>query len=250
VDDAKAGRLIRAVRVKLVLRQEDLSAMARVDRKVIYLIESGRLAEVSVKHFRRVCGALGIESAVDLRWHGGLGDRLIDTGHAAIVELVVATLRKAGWEVMPEFSCNVFGDRGSVDILAWHVGSRTLLIIEVKTRLTDLQATLHALSRKVRVVPGDAADRLGWKRAALGTVIVAAGTHGNRSVVEAHRATFEAVLPARTTAIKQWLRMPSGDLSGIWFVPLARGTRAADAVATRVRKSRAAGSPRTLPSAP
>lgn len=239
MDDVKAGRLIRAVRVRMALRQEDLSGMAGVDRKVIYLIESGRLAEVSVKHFRSVCGALGIENGVDVRWRGGLGDRLVDYGHAAIVELAVAALRAAGWDVMPEFSFNVYGDRGSVDVLAWHAGSRALLIVEVKTRLTDLQATLHALSRKVRVVPADAAARLGWTRSALGTVVVAAATHANRSVVDAHRSTFEAVLPARTTAVKQWICQPSGDLRGIWFVPVARGTRAADAIATRVRKSRA-----------
>jgi phage tail protein X len=210
-----------------------------VHQRVVWLIESGRLADVSVRRFRRVCAALSIENGLDLRWHGGLGDRLIDTGHAAIVESVIGALRNAGWEVTPEFSFNVFGDRGSVDILAWHVRSRTLLIVEVKSRLTDLQSILHALSRKVRVVPGDAADRLGWRRAALGTVIVAAATHGNRSVVERHHATFAAVLPARTTSIKRWLRKPDRDMGGIWFVPLTRGSRAADAVSTRVRKSRA-----------
>jgi hypothetical protein len=239
VDDVKAGRLIRAVRVRLALRQVDVAAIASVHQRVIWLIENGRLAEVSVKRFRRVCSALSVEYGLELRWRGGLGDRLIDTGHAAIVEQVIGALRDAGWEVVPEFSFNVYGDRGSVDILAWHGPSRTLLIIEVKTRLTGLQATLHALSRKVRVVPSDAAGRLGWKRAALGTVIVAAATHGNRSVVERHQATFEAALPARTASIKRWLRKPDGDLSGIWFVPLTRGTRAADAVSARVRRPRA-----------
>jgi hypothetical protein len=235
MDDIRAGRLITAVRVHLTLRQIDVSTMAGVHQKVVSLIETGRLAEVSVKRFRKVCTALGIESGVDLRWRGGLGDRLIDTGHAAIVEAVIAVLHDAGWATLPEHSFNVYGDRGSVDVLAWHAATRTLLIVEVKTRLTDLQATLHALSRKVRVVPGDAADRLGWKRRALGTLVVVAATHGNRSIVDAHRATFDAVLPARTVAIKRWLRAPVGDLSGVWFVPVTRGSRAAKAVGGRVR---------------
>jgi hypothetical protein len=82
-----------------------------VHQRVVWLIESGRLADVSVRRFRRVCAALSIENGLDLRWHGGLGDRLIDTGHAAIVESVIGALRNAGWEVTPEFSFNVFGDR-------------------------------------------------------------------------------------------------------------------------------------------
>lgn len=239
MDDRRAGRFIAAVRVRLGLRQDDVADLAHVDQKVVWLIESGRLELVSVKRFRRVCSALEIESSVDLRWRRGLADRLIDTGHAAIVEVVIAALREAGWETVPEFSFNVFGDRGSVDILAWHAPTRTLLIIEVKTRLTDLQAMLLSLSRKVRVVPAEAAERLGWRRAALGTILVVASTHGNRSVVEQHRATFQAVLPAATVATKRWLRAPSGDLSGVWFVPLTRGSRGAQAVTSRVRQARA-----------
>lgn len=238
VDDRRAGRFVAAIRIHLALRQDDLADAAHVSQNVITLIETGRLERVSLRNFRRVCAALDIDAGFDLRWHGGRGDRLIDTGHAAIVEAVISWLRGAGWEPLPEFSFNVYGDRGSVDILAWHPTTRTLLIVEVKTRLTDLQAMLLSLSRKVRVVPGDAAERLGWARSALGTLVVAAATHGNRSLVESHRATFDAVLPARTTAIKRWLRSPSGDLAGVWFVPLPAGSPGAKAVAGRVRRPR------------
>ena len=238
MDDRRAGRFVAAVRIHLALRQDDLAAAARVSQNVITLIETGRLERVSLRNFCRVCAALEIDAGFDLRWRGGLGDRLIDTGHAAIVEAIIAWLRRAGWEPIPEFSFNVYGDRGSVDILAWQAPTRTLLIVEVKTRLTDLQAMLMTLSRKVRVVPGDAAERLGWARSGLGTIVVAAATHGNRSVVAAHRATFDAAFPARTAAVKRWLRSPSGDLAGVWFVPLPAGSRGAKSVAGRVRRPR------------
>jgi len=235
MDDRRAGRYVAAVRVHLGLRQDDIARMAGVDQKVVSLIETGHLDRVSVKRFRRVCTALEIESSIDLRWRSGLGDRLIDTAHAAIVESVVITLGRAGWEVTPEFSFNVFGDRGSVDVLAWHPATRALLIIEVKTRLTDLQAMLLSLSRKVRVVPGEVARVQGLARSSLGTVLVVAATHGNRSVVDQHRATFTAVMPATTAEVKRWLTSPSRDLAGIWFVPLTRGSRAAKALAGRIR---------------
>lgn len=234
VDDLKAGRLIRAVRVRLRLRQDDLGRIAGVHQRVVYLIESGQLERVSVRRFRRVCAALQIDSSLELRWRGGLGDRLVDAGHAGLVETVLAELVRAGWETLPEHSFNVYGDRGSVDILAWHAATRTLLIIEVKTILTDLQATFISLSRKVRVVPGDV-ERLGWHRLALGNVIVVAATHGNRSTVASHQAMFDAVLPSRTVDVKRWIRSPHGDLGGVWFVPVTPGSRLTNAASTRVR---------------
>jgi transcriptional regulator with XRE-family HTH domain len=239
VDDRRAGRFVAAIRVQLGLRQDDVGTRAGVDQKVISLIETGQMDRVSVRRFRRVCAALGIDSSIELRWRGGQADRLIDAGHAAIVEAVMNLLAEAGWDTTPEFSFNVFGDRGSVDILAWHSRSRTLLIVEVKTRLTDLQAMLLSLCRKVRVVPSEAASRSGWHRTGLGTIVVVAATHGNRTVLREHRATFEAVLPATTAEVKRWLRTPTGDLAGVWFVPLTRGSRAAKVVTGRVRATHA-----------
>src|SRR4051794_38267243 len=147
--DDRAGRLVAAVRRHLGLRQVDVARAATVDQKVVSLIERGELPRVSVDAFRRVCAALGIDPVLELRWRGGHGERLIDRVHSAIVERVVAELAGAGWGCEPEFSFNVFGERGSVDVLAWHPASRALLIVEAKSRFTDLQALLMALSRKV-----------------------------------------------------------------------------------------------------
>jgi transcriptional regulator with XRE-family HTH domain len=244
MDDAKVGRLVRTVRVHLGLRQIDVAARAAVSQTLISLIEAGQLERVSVARFRRVCATLGIECAVEVRWRGGFGDRLIDRGHAAIVELVIGALKEAGWESVAEFSFNVYGDRGSVDVLAWHAETRTLLIVEVKTRLTDLQAMLLSQSRKTRVVPTEAAKRLGWRPEVVGSVLAVAGTHANRSVVRAHRATFDAVLPATSVRVKQWIRGPRGDLAGVWFVPFTRETGVAKAVTARVRPVKRAPGPR------
>ena len=42
------------------------------------------------------------------------------------------------------------GERGSIDILAWHPLTRVLLVIEIKSVVPDIQATLAGLDRKVR----------------------------------------------------------------------------------------------------
>jgi Helix-turn-helix. len=240
--DDRAGRLAAAVRRHLGLRQIDVARMAKVDQKVVSLIERGQLERVSVQRFRAVCAVLGIEPVLDLRWRGGQVDRLIDRGHAHIVERVIAELGSLGWEVVPEFTFNHFGERGSVDVLAWHAATRVLLIVEVKTRLTDLQAMLMSLSRKIRLVPGLVARDRGWERRALGRIVVIADTHANRSTVATHRATFDASFQSRTAATRGWLRSPSGDLAGLWFIAMeGHGVRGMEA-GRRVRARRIAGS--------
>lgn len=233
--DQRAGRLVAAVRRHLGLRQSDLSRLADVDQKTISLIETGHLARVSVERFRRVCAALGIEHEVMLRWRGGLGDRLIDRGHAAIVEIVIAELERRGWQVVPEFSFNVYGERGSVDVLAWHPIHQALLIVEVKTIVTDIQSLLMSMSRKVRLVPPLVAEERGWRRRAFGRVLVVAGTRVNRSTVASHAATFDAAFPRRSRETRGWLRDPVGDLAGLWFVAIRTDSPANRVARTRVQ---------------
>ena len=204
------------------MRQIDLARAAGVDQKVVSLLERGEFVRVSVARFRRVCAALKIEPVLELRWRGGLGDRLIDRGHARIVEAVIAELRRLGWECLAEYTFNVYGERGSVDVLGWHPVHRALLIVEVKTVVTDMQAMLGSLSRKVRLAPGEVARERGWDRLVLAHVVVAADTRANRSTVATHRATFDASFPRRTTDVRAWLRSPRTDMAGLWLLALRR----------------------------
>jgi hypothetical protein len=239
MNDERAGALIAAVRVHLHLRQVDLGDLANVGQKVVSLLERGLFEQVSVRNQRRVCAALGIESELQLRWRGGLGDRLIDRVHASVVELVTAELIRNGWEVLPEFTFNHFGERGSVDILAWHPGRRALLIIEVKSRIHDVQGLLMSMSRKVRVVPSIVAEERHWDRLALAHLVALPDSHVNRAVVSAHPATFDAAFPARTAACKRWVSDPVGDLAGLWFLPRIPGPTSDRVSPRRVRGAHA-----------
>lgn len=251
MNDDRAGRLIASVRRYLGLRQVDVAGAAGVDQKVVSLLENGRLERVSVERFRKVCSALGIEPVLDLRWRGGLGDRLIDRDHARIVEAVIAELIRLGWEPLPEYTFNVYGERGSVDVLAWHPVKRALLLIEVKTRLTDLQQMLMSLSRKVRLVPALVAEERGWVRLALGHLVVMLDTRSNRLTVGRHEGTFAATFPSRTAAVRAWLRSPVGDLAGLWFLALRREAHPEDRLSQRVKRSPArTGGNASVPEAP
>ena len=142
---------------------------------------------------------------------------MVDRDHAAIVEYIVGRLRLWGWEVRLEYGFNHYGDRGSVDILAWHPGERVLLIIEVKSRLTDLQDMLNSLGRKMRVVPPIVA-RDGRAPVATGCLLAILGTTANRRVVAQHPQTFSATFPDRGADVIRRLRRPTDPLRGLWFV--------------------------------
>lgn len=64
--------------------------------------------------------------------------KLLDAGHARLADRVVGLLRAAGWAVIVEYTFSHYGERGSVDIVAWHAAARTLFIVEIKTILLDV----------------------------------------------------------------------------------------------------------------
>lgn len=234
MEDRRVGRLFRAVRQHRLLRQSDVAARAGISQKALSDVELGRLASVGLGKLRRIAAVLDVAVSIDARYHGGKGDRLLDRAHAHLVNALVRILENEGWETLPEFTFNHYGDRGSVDILAWHAATRTLLIIEVKATLTDLQDLLAALSRKVRVVPSVVRRELDWRPEHVGRILVVGDTKASRSIVARHAALFENAFPARSREARAWIRRPIGAISALWF--LTAGGREAGAAKERIRR--------------
>jgi transcriptional regulator with XRE-family HTH domain len=130
------GLRIRALRIHKRLRQIDVARVAGVSRGVVSKVERGLLQNVQVGQIERIVAALGATLDVRVRWHGEQLDRLVDDVHARLVEAVVAMLRAAGWEVVVEASFSFWGERGSVDVLAYFPPLRILLVIEGQVRRT------------------------------------------------------------------------------------------------------------------
>jgi hypothetical protein len=182
-------------------------------------VERGQIERMTVRTVRSICSVLEIRLPFDPMWRGGQLARLLDSRHAAAVERIVALLRALGWEAAPEYTFSVFGERGSVDVLAWRPRERALLIVEVKTELDDLQDLLSVLDRKVRLVPRLVAAERGWRAAALGVVVVLRESSGARDAVARHLATFSASLPQRNVEIRRWVANPGASgLRGVWFL--------------------------------
>lgn len=181
-------------------------------------LERGQIEHLRLETIRPMCRALDMSISLEPRWRGSDLDRLLDAEHAMLVEECVRRLRADGWEPLVEYSFNHFGDRGSVDVVAWHAARRALLIVEVKSRIVDIQALTGAIDRKVRVVPGLLARDRRWRAAHVGVVLVIAETTANRQQVRRHPATFGVAFPAGTVEVRRWLRSPDGSLRGTWFL--------------------------------
>lgn len=240
VDDVRVGRLFRAVRKRRHWRQSDVGEQAGVSQQLVALIEAGRLDLVNVRTLRAVAAVLEIRLPFEPQWRGGSADRLLDARHAAIVNIVVAILAALGWICVPEYTFSHFGERGSVDILAWHPVFRALLIIEVKSRVFDVQALFMGVDRKARLMPLIVAKERGWQPVVVGRVVVLEESTANRSTVQRHQAAFDAALPATSRAVRTWLREPGTPLAGVWFLTLTNtaGAMRKDASSERVRRRR------------
>jgi transcriptional regulator with XRE-family HTH domain len=221
-DDFKLGRMVKDVRLSRDLRQEDLAARAGVSREAVSRLERGLLDGITVGTLRAISRGLAMPPVVSLGWRAPELERLRDRLHAALVEQVAGVLLAAGWEIAPEHSFNHYGERGAVDVLAWHSLRQALLVVETKTRLWDLQETLVTLDRKRRLLPELAERDRGWHARVLGVVLAMPEMSTHRHVVERHANTFGAALPDRQLELRRWLQRPDRDLRAIWFLPISR----------------------------
>jgi hypothetical protein len=182
-------------------------------------VECGRIEDVSLRALRRHARALGGELRVELLFRGGELDRLMDEGHAALVGAVATRLEHLGWETRPEVSFAVFGERGSVDLVAWHAGSATLLVIEVKTELVSIEETLRRHDAKTRLAARIVEERFGWRPRRVARLLVLPDATTPRRQVRHNDAVLRTAYPARGARLRAWLRSPSGSVAGLAFVP-------------------------------
>jgi transcriptional regulator with XRE-family HTH domain len=185
VDDVQLGRSIRALRRRRGWRQADLAAAAGVSQTLVSSLERGHLDGVAMGTLRRVLAALDARVEVGVRWRGGALDRLLDERHASLVGRVVEQLQSAGWVVRVEASYAHYGERGSVDVLAFHPASRTLLIVEGKTELASIEATLWKVDEKVRLAR-ILANGAGWEARMAARLLVLPSTTTARRAVKRH----------------------------------------------------------------
>ena len=195
------------------------SRQSQVSRTIVGRIEHGRLATIPIGTIRRVAAALDARFDTVVHWQGGDLGRLINVRHAAMHEaMAVFMAGLGGWVAEPEVSFSIYGERGVIDVLAWHPGRRILLVIELKTELVDINDLMGAADRRRRLATTLARER-GWDPLTIGLWVVVAESRTNRRAVAAYESVLRAKFPMDGRAMRHWLHNPVGRVDALGFLP-------------------------------
>jgi hypothetical protein len=195
---------------------ENASALSQSE---ISLFERGRIDGMTIKTVRTILGGMDAELVLYARWRGGELDRLLDAGHARLCEDFARLLVERAWEVVPEVSYSIYGERGSIDLLGWHADTQTLLITEVKAEVASVEGTFRKHDEKVRLGPAIALERFGWTPTVVARLLVFPEHRTVRRQIEDKAALFGRAYPARNVEVRRWLRKPGSPMSGLLFLP-------------------------------
>lgn len=223
----RLGGLVRAVRMKRRMRQQDVADRARVSQSVVSRLERGHIDRLSLPQIEAVCTVLEVRVDLVGRWHGGDAGRLMNAAHSSMHEAAARWFARLWpqWTLAPEVTFSIYGERGVIDILAWHAPSRTLLIVELKTELVDVNELAGTADRRRRLADEIARQR-GWRPTRVGVWVVLASGRTNRRHVADHSALLRNAFPADGGALRRWLRQPDGSIAALslesFRAPIAR----------------------------
>jgi transcriptional regulator with XRE-family HTH domain len=224
MDRFRFGRAVRALRERRGWRQIDLGERVGVSRTLVGRIERGAVSGIPFDRLVAVAEALDGQLGLDFRWRGEQLDRLVDERHAAIIDELVGIHRAARWDVAVEVTFSIYGERGSIDVFAWHPVRRVVAINEVKGSVGEAGNTVIGVDRKARLAPRIAAER-GWECRGVARFLVVADSSTSRDRIARHAETFRTAFPAGTRESLAWIRDPVGPPpSGIVFLK-ARNAR-------------------------
>jgi transcriptional regulator with XRE-family HTH domain len=234
MDDPTLGRLIRMLRHHRNWRMDDLASRAGVGLSTVERLEAGRIKKMQLTSIRAVVGAFGLSVDLGVRGLSASSDRLLDERHAQLQGACVAWLATLGWLTQIEVSYSLYGERGSIDILTWHSSTSTLLVIEIKSELVSVEATLRKLDEKVRLAPR-IGRQVGWQPKVVGRLLVLPDESTQHRRVQAHAPVLDRALPSRTRQVRAWCRKPSGSLAGLLFLGHTKRRGGASGGGSRVR---------------
>lgn len=190
------GRELRVARLTAGMTQREVGLQLQRSASHVSRVEHGLLRSLHLSGLARHAAVVGLRPWV--RLYPTIG-RPLDAAQLALFARFRARIG-AGWKVVLEAPMPLHGDLRAADALLVIAGCRVM--VELITRLADVQAQLRAAHRKQRDL---GADRL--------IFVVAATTTNRRAVRDAASAIREA-LPLGTKEILAALaadRDPGGD---------------------------------------
>jgi len=243
VNVARIARIVRTLRRRRGWRQADLATRAEVSQQSVSLVECAQATRLSITTLERVLTALEAEIDLVVRWRGRQLERLLDEGHAQLMGRLAERLEAAGWMVRTEVTYAHYGEGGSIDLLAFKDDRRALLVTEIKTEITSADATLRKHDEKARLGGQVAGERLGWQSDSVSRLLVLPDATTPRRHIARQDRLFERAYPLRGPELRAWLRVPTGTVSGLLFLPVTKVVGGKQEVTSRRRIRRSDSAP-------
>jgi len=199
------GQHVRTLRLAIGWSQEALASRAGISQSHVSRIERAARPDVTFATAESLLRALGarLVIGVDAPY---LADRRSqhDPAHARLVAVVLARLRRSGWNGVMEVEVGGDRSRGWIDVVAFHPASRAVLVIEVKTEIHDLGSIVRTLTWYEREAWA-AARRLGWRPAIVAGCLLLLATEANDARATANRAALADAFPGRARDLQACL---------------------------------------------
>lgn len=210
------GARFRAVRIRRGWRQADVGRRAGLSPSVISRIERGHLERLPLGTILSVARVLDIQVTLTARSRGADLDRLVSSRHSGLHESVARCFAEElpDWILEPEVSFSIYGERGIIDILAWHPAHRALVIIELKTDIVDVNELVGRMDQRRRLAAQIVEDR-GWDPLTISVWVIVANGRTNRARLAAHRTLLRNAFPMDGRSIRAWLRRPDRRIAAL-----------------------------------
>lgn len=195
------GRACLDTRIALDVSRQALGDRVGVTARYIALIERGH-ANPSLRLVEAIADALGLDIALSIRPPiFPAGPHLQDSVHARCSAYVDRRLRALGWATAREVEIVHGRTHGWIDLLAFDPRTRTLFVVEIKTRLDDLGALERQIGWYERMA-WQAGQRLGWRPLRVMSCVLALGSDEVESAVRIHRDLWG--WPSQSGLVSSW----------------------------------------------
>ena len=211
---ARIGTAVRSTREETGWSQRELARRLGRSHSAVQRLESGGTTYLDVALATDAMRLLGIRLEFNARTLGLANRReQRDSVHAACAGYARRRLANAGWEVAVEVEIGTGRWRGWIDLLAYRAIDRTLICVEIKTRIDDLGQILRTMGWYRReAIP--AALRIGWRPTTTVAVLLLLCSDENDRAVARNLELLRTSMPRSARDLQALLAAPGATAHG------------------------------------
>ena len=198
--------LVRTTRTVVGWSQAELADRALTSQTKIWRMEHAIRGALDLETLDRVLAQLGLQIVLEVDGrHVVARTEQRDLVHAALLGVLAARLRRAGWVIVTEVPTGASAPTGWIDLLAYRPTDRALVIGEVKTAIPDV----GGLQRQVAFYQREAvwaARRQGWLPESVATFVACLDTVDVATSLAANRRVLAPAFPGDPRVLEAWLQ--------------------------------------------